>query len=216
MNGVDPHIVETWTKGWSLAREVALPVKEKDGWRVNVGWPQQRVRYVFPTLSNTFQHLANTISEPWHFLKACASPEAVAALLPTRWVIQPTGYMMTCFAPMTKAKATLPNGYSLDLLTDQPILIARVLSEDGEVAAIGRIVFANDFTIYDRIETHLAHRRRGLASIVMKALETLAIDRGYTKSVLVATADGKALYESLGWQLHTLYTTAVIPENSNA
>ncbi|ANE52009.1 GNAT family N-acetyltransferase [Flavisolibacter tropicus] len=215
MNWVDPHIVETWAKGWSLAREVSLPVKEKDGWRVDVGWPQQRVRYVFPHLSNTFQQLAETISEPWHFLKVCAPPEAVETLLPARWRIQPLRFMMTCFKPMSSTKAGLPKGYRLELEKNIPVPIAKVISEDGEIAAIGRVALVNDFIIYDRIETHPAHRHRGLGSTIMKALETIGFEQGGTKGVLVATPDGKALYESLGWQLYTLYTTAVIPEEAN-
>jgi hypothetical protein len=45
----------------------------------------------------------------------------------------------------------------------------------------------------------------------MKALEAIARKAGATQGVLVATSDGRALYEALGWQLHSLYTTAVIP-----
>lgn len=208
----DPQIVETWVKGWSIAREAAPPIKTKGGYRVDVGWPHQLVRYVFPRASKAFQHLADTIVEPRHFLKVCAPPSAVRPLLPNRWVIQPTGFMMTCFAPMATTNTSLPEGYTLEFKTDQPVLIVRVISENGDVAAIGRIVFVDGFTIYDRIETHLAHRRRGLGTVIMKSLETLARESGHTKSVLVATADGRALYESLGWQLHTLYTTAIIPE----
>jgi hypothetical protein len=34
--------------------------------------------------------------------------------------------------------------------------------------------------------------------------------------VLVATADGRALYTTLGWQMHSLYTTAIVRRDSSA
>jgi GNAT superfamily N-acetyltransferase len=136
--------------------------------------------------------------------------EGLRAFLPPRWVVQPLGFMMTCSGPMG-AKAALPEGYRLDLTEDLPIPIASVVTPNGEVASSGRIALIGDFVIYDRIETHPDHRRRGLGSAVMKALEEVGRTRGKTQGVLVATAEGKALYESLGWKLYSLYTSTVIP-----
>jgi GNAT superfamily N-acetyltransferase len=155
--------------------------------------------------------LAATIADPWVFLKVCAPPEAMRAILPPRWVIQPVGFMMTCSGPMGADEAALPEGYTLDLMEDLPVPIARVLTAEGEVAVTGRIALVEDFVIYDRIETHVDHRRRGLGRVVMRALEEIGRSRGKTQGALVATADGRALYESLGWRMHSLYSTAVIP-----
>ncbi|WP_346320326.1 GNAT family N-acetyltransferase [Chitinophaga sp. YIM B06452] len=66
--------------------------------------------------------------------------------------------------------------------------------------------------IYDRIETAPLHRRKGLATIVLKKLEDLAMSRAKTKGLLVATQAGKVLYEALGWKLYSAYTSIVIPE----
>lgn len=54
----DPHIVATWVKGWTLARETAPPRPYRDGFWVDVGWPQQKARYVFPPYRPR--------SESWH------------------------------------------------------------------------------------------------------------------------------------------------------
>jgi len=83
---------------------------------------------------------------------------------------------------------------------------------DGEVAATGRIAFPGELAVYDRIRTHDDHRRKGLARSIMKRLESISHARGIRRAALVATPDGRALYEPLGWQLHSLYTTAVIPK----
>lgn len=207
----EPRVVEAWVTGWTRARETAPPVPVGDGFRVDVGWPRQRTRYVFSALGDDVRRLGHEVTEPWIHLKACVPPDALRAVLPARWVIQPPGFMMACEGPMARSGGALPDGYTLDLADDRPIGVARVLDSRGEVAAIGRVVRVGDFAIYDRIETHAAHRRRGLARAVMRVLETTARARGASRSVLVATAEGRMLYEALGWHLHARYTTAVIP-----
>jgi GNAT superfamily N-acetyltransferase len=92
-----------------------------------------------------------------------------------------------------------------------PLTVVRALAQSGELAAIGRIVRIGEFAIFDRIETDATHRRRGLGRAVMKKLEMIAREGGATRGVLVATADGRSLYESMGWELHSLYATATIP-----
>jgi GNAT superfamily N-acetyltransferase len=207
----DPTVVQAWVKGWSLARETPPPVAEADGWRVDVGWPQQRVRYVFSRYSKRLQGLADTIVEPWIFLKVCAAPEVVQMLLPPRWIVQPLGFMMVYTARDREQDVSLLNVYTLDLTEAPTVTVARVRTADGEIASIGRVVFVDDFAIYDRIETHEDHRRRGLASALMNRLQSVALARAKRRGVLVATADGRVLYETLGWHLHSPYTTAVIP-----
>jgi GNAT superfamily N-acetyltransferase len=86
----------------------------------------------------------------------------------------------------------------------------QVLTANGDVASIGRVAFTGEFAIYDRIETRKDHRRRGLATVVMHTLQRIAFARSRARGVLVATADGRALYEGLGWHLHSLYTTVGI------
>ncbi|WP_065847754.1 GNAT family N-acetyltransferase [Sphingobium sp. Ndbn-10] len=205
----DPHIVATWVKGWTLARETAPPCPYGDGFWVDVGWPQQKARYVFAALSPAFGELARTIDEPWVFLKACASADAMRPMLPARWSIQRPGFLMTCAEPMT-GDSVLPEGYTLDV-TRGAVSIVRVLDRAREEAAIGHVVVVDGFAIYDRIETRPEHRRRGLARVVMKLLGAIGEAHGARCGVLVATPDGRALYESLGWELHSPYTTAVIP-----
>ncbi|MFD9068413.1 GNAT family N-acetyltransferase [Kitasatospora purpeofusca] len=53
----------------------------------------------------------------------------------------------------------------------------------------------------DQIETAPAHRRRGLGSVVMRALEDAGHRHGAATGLLVATPEGKALYSTLGWTL---------------
>src|SRR3546814_15187281 len=82
MRGADPEIVAIWIKGWTTARETAPPVPDHGGFRVDVGWPQQKARYVFAALSPAIGELERAIHAPWIFLKACAPPYAMQAILP--------------------------------------------------------------------------------------------------------------------------------------
>lgn len=212
MKIIDQYIVKTWLKGWSLSRGLPVPLETCSGFRIDVGWPQQKARYVFPNFDNDFIELANTIVEPWVFLKVCAPPEIIKNRIPSRWQIQPPGYMMTCFRMMSPGKSALPDEYMLDIKDDIPVSLVKIVTSKGDVAAMGRLVFVDDFVIYDRIETATLHRRKGLATIILKQLENIAMSRGKTNGLLVATQEGKALYESLGWTLYSNYTSIVIPE----
>ncbi|PXX33946.1 GNAT family N-acetyltransferase [Undibacterium pigrum] len=205
----DPELVGLWLKGWALARGIAQPVAAHGGWRVDVGWPEQKTRYVFPGLVPDIADLAHTIDEPWVFLKTCASAASLQAMLPAHWIIQRPGYMMTLAGRMP-AVLDLPAGYKLDITTAESISTVRVLTTEAEVAASGRIVFVDELAIYDSIETQATHQRRGLGRVLMKQLEAVARERGIDGGVLVATPQGRALYAGLGWELHSLYSTAVI------
>ncbi|MCW3466626.1 GNAT family N-acetyltransferase [Chitinophaga nivalis] len=207
----DQRLVEKWLTGWSLSRHSPLPVKNGAAFRVDVGWPQQKTRYVFPRFVDEFIHLAHTITEPWVFLKVCAAPEVISSRMPSQWVIQPPGFLMTCSLPMSAKNIGLPDGYLLAMKEEAPAFIVKILTIEGDTAATGRLVFVDDIVVYDRIETVPEHRRKGLATIVLLALENLALSRGITTGVLVATEAGKALYETLGWEVYSLYTSVVIP-----
>lgn len=205
----DPHVVEHWVKGWTLARGTPPPVEDSGGWRVDVGWPDQRMRYVFARLAPEILSLAGRIADPWIFLKACVPVEELRRFLPPVWSVRPPGFMMTWDEPM-RAVMT-PAGYSLELVDARTVSVARIRAATGEEAAIGRVALSGGFAIYDRIETHPDHRRRGLGRAVMGALASVAVSRGGTRGVLVATAQGRLLYESLGWRMHSPYATAFLP-----
>ncbi|AXT84640.1 hypothetical protein C6I20_05150 [Aeromicrobium sp. A1-2] len=74
------------------------------------------------------------------------------------------------------------------------------VEHDGRVAASGVVgVLAAD-AVYDAVETMPAYRRRGLARHVMISLSNRAADEGATSGILAASADGRGLYEAIGWE----------------
>ncbi|WP_268846189.1 GNAT family N-acetyltransferase [Flavobacterium aestivum] len=213
LKNISKDTIERWLKGWSLSRELPLPTKFKSGFKVDVGYEKQKIRYVFPNPSDDFIELANSITEPWVFLKVCATPDTLKNLLPQRWVIQPQGYMMTNSQRMIGEKVNLNDQYKIEFEQYDSTYVIKIIANNGDMAAIGRVVLVDDLAIYDRISTDVNHKRKGLATVLMKELEKIALAKGIHQNFLVATEEGKLLYESLGWKLSCFYTSIVIPDN---
>jgi GNAT superfamily N-acetyltransferase len=77
---------------------------------------------------------------------------------------------------------------------------------------MGSAAVHNGFFVFDRIETHPSHRRKGLARAVMHALDGFNVSEA--RPVLVATTEGRRLYDQLGWTAISPYSTAFIPFRS--
>jgi len=209
--GISPELIARWLKAWSVSRKLPLPVIYKSGYKVDVGYEKQKTRYVFPELTEDFIRLSQTISEPWVFLKVCASKSKVNSVVSSNWQIQPQGYMMSCNESMKFGNAVLGNQYKLEFENFKSIFIVRIVTQSGELASTGHLVIVENLAVYDRISTEPNHQRKGLASCIMKELEKIAVSKGIFNNFLVATEEGKLLYESLGWKLYCLYTSIVIP-----
>lgn len=205
------NVIEKWLKGWSLSRELPLPFTYKTGFKVDVNLEKQKARYVFAEPDDDFFQLAEIIDEPWVFLKVCSSFDSFKNKISEKWQLQPQGYMMFCFHPMNIPEPTLHEDYTLEYHNYNSTFVVKILTKSGELASIGRVVIVDDLAVYDRIVTEDNHQRKGLATFLMKELEKIALSKGITNNFLVATENGKLLYESLGWKLYSLYTSIVIP-----
>jgi GNAT superfamily N-acetyltransferase len=202
-------LIRIWLTGWTLARGTRPPERYHDGFRVEVGWPEQRRRFVFASLTRTVGDLARGISEPWVLIKACAPLDRLAEEVGPPWIPRPPGFLMTAKPEMSAVP--LSRAYRLEERPEASARLVQVKSADNQTVALGRVVMVEGYAIYDRIETRPEHRRRGLATAVMGELQALAIAAGAHTGVLVATTDGRALYERLGWRLRSPYSTIVIP-----
>lgn len=211
----DPDLLALWTRGWAATRGVSAPVRDGAAWRIDVGLPDQFARYVFGDAGPAVRDRAERIDRPWTFLKVCAEEAAVRSLLPPVWEMRPPGFMMTLAGDMG-GDAPAPEGLRFEIKADGPVTFCRLLDSADIEAARGRAVVIDGVTVFDRIATSPGWRRRGLAGRIMRRLERIAHDAGGRDGVLVATAEGRALYERLGWTLHSPYSTAVIPGPADA
>ena len=81
---------------------------------------------------------------------------------------------------------------------DQRLVVRLV--RDERVAAEGYVAVRGHDAVFDRIETTPGFRRQGLATWVMGELTGYAVGQGATTGLLTASAEGAALYTSLGWE----------------
>jgi GNAT superfamily N-acetyltransferase len=211
--GVDRRLLHRWVQGWALSRGLAPPEPAYSGWRVHVGLPDQTARYVLAEAGAGLQAAARDIDQPHIPLKVCATPERLAAslyegCLSEGWRLQQVSAFMGA-ALSAPFEPRIDPPYQLTTRGEVAVWCAEVRLPGMEVAAGGRMTLVDDAAVFDRIETHPDHRRRGLGRAVMQALAGQAVAAGASQGLLVATPDGQALYETLGWRVLSPYVTAV-------
>ncbi|MEH6415884.1 GNAT family N-acetyltransferase [Pseudomonas sp. CGJS7] len=209
------HVVEELVLAWQTAHSVArgspAPVRDRGGFRVDTDSETEVKRWVFPGLCEGLSEIAHEIAAPRHYLKLCGSDEQLRSALPGRWQIQPANYFMMSAAASVERRP-LPEGYRIEVGRTGTVVLARVIAPDGGLAASGYAAETVDAFVYDRIETAPDHRRKGLGVAVMAALSA-AQRSPATPQLLVATADGRGLYASLGWTVLAPLACAAIAES---
>ncbi|SDY40534.1 Acetyltransferase (GNAT) family protein [Amycolatopsis xylanica] len=193
---MEDHLVRAWVHGWAASRQTSAPVTEPDGWRIDVGLPDHRVRYILPSADpDLVRARVAGLSEQGTWLKVFGN---VQATLMPGWTNDEPGYLMTIGLGHVE-QAALPDGYRLEVKDGGDRAEAVVYAADGEIAARAQTGLAGDAAVLDQVVTEQAHRRRGLGRVVMGALSGFAHDAGARTAVLAATDDGRALYLALGW-----------------
>ncbi|WP_028102501.1 GNAT family N-acetyltransferase [Pseudoduganella violaceinigra] len=210
MKTIDLALAERWLTGWTLSRGVSKPLPYDGGLLVEVGKPEQIRRFVFVDAGLALRACAERIRDPYIFLKAAVDPETLRRALPSRWKIESPGYLMIGPSQASQHLA-IPPGYRLLLDTQQGVHVVRVIHGDEDLAASGRMAIHGRCAVFDQIETAESHRRRGLGSVVMQALDSMAAQAGVNERLLVATEDGRALYTRLGWSVISPWSTAGLP-----
>lgn len=104
-----------------------------------------------------------------------------------------------------------PEGFTIATKRDgrHSYVSIHVADDPDVVAASGHVSVVGDYAVFDRIITAPEYRRRGLGSLVMRALVALALEHQVDEGLLIASLDGQALYRYLGWTpLGTVVTLA--------
>ena len=201
----DAAWVREWLTGRALARGLPLPFFDQGGWRAEIGSESETRRWVFAGLTPELRSLAETFSDPALKLRALATPDAMRAHLPAGWQVGAPSFAM--IGPASGiASVTLPSDYRIEFHASGSSSHAFVLYGCGELAAWGHGGKTAEAFVFDRVVTQPAHRRRGLARAIMAALGSACADA--ISRLLVATEEGRLLYESLGWRVVSPYASA--------
>ncbi|MEV5353880.1 GNAT family N-acetyltransferase [Streptomyces sp. NPDC052693] len=205
--------VRAWVDGWVVSRGAAPPVPEPWGWTIDMGLYGHVTRHVFGATGEdldetTVRKVAGAVTGAGVWLKAFRDPSVVAGWLDDSWWIDPEpGCLMT--VPLTADGAPdVPDGYRLRTWSRGGVLRLMVAAPDGSLAARGQITPMGDTAVADQIETAPHHRRKGLGSLVMRTLQCAAARQGARTGVLAGTPAGRGLYESLGWEVRAVLTSA--------
>ncbi|MFE7561455.1 GNAT family N-acetyltransferase [Kitasatospora sp. NPDC057500] len=194
------ELVREWVGGWVVSRGAADPVDEPWGWSVDVGQPKQVARHVLPEPAEAdVRKLVAATTAPGTWLKLFADDDTVRPWLGPGWRYDVPGYLMT--VPLAPQHPAVPAGYILTSWWRGGVVRVLVRTADGHFAARGQLAVSGATAVADQIETDPGHRRRGLGSVVMRALQGAAHEGGAVTGVLVATPDGRALYSALGWRV---------------
>ncbi|MEV7601556.1 GNAT family N-acetyltransferase [Kitasatospora sp. NPDC089797] len=204
------ELVRMWISGWTVSRGSADPVDQPWGWTIDVGSPTGEVaRHVLPEPTEAeVRKLAEATTAPTTWLKLFAEDATVRPWLGPRWRLDRPGFLMT--VPLAPERAAPPAGYTLTSWTRGGVLRVLVRTADGHLAARGQAGLADEVAVPDQIATAPEHRRRGLGSVVMRALQSGAYEAGARTGVLVGTVDGRALYTALGWSAHAPMASLVL------
>lgn len=201
-----------WAFGYCAARGYTQPVADTlpSALWFDAGKPDQVGRFILGTASGEAAAAAFAVVEAPHIYVDIAAPrDMILPHIPPRWQPRDPMWLMATGVDMPPARPTPDFTIEVNESADRFEAIAR--DSDGSLAARGVLGIHGTTAVHDQIVTEAQFGRRGLGSAIMAELGRRATRRGATGSLLVATADGKALYERLGWRLCSDIVSVISP-----
>ncbi|WP_102157352.1 GNAT family N-acetyltransferase [Zhihengliuella halotolerans] len=200
------ELIGTWVTGWSSGRgyenrhegrvHAALRHDTIGDWEYVVCEPtNEELVAIAGTLSkHPARRLTAFVNDPVAFVEAART--AGLSLQQTDEVL-----MVTAMDEQDVEDPRSPDGFAIQTERDGTNAYVSVhLEEDPSiVVASGHVAVVDDYAVFDRIITSPDFRRRGLGSLVMRALAALALEHAVSEGLLIATVDGQELYKYLGW-----------------
>lgn len=209
-----PDLVADWISGWVVSRGASDPVPRPWGWTIDVGQPKQLARHVIVDADEPRVRAAaeQAPADGWWLKVFLPAPHdgpegLIGTWLGPEWAFDDAAFLMSSTLEPVEP-GPLPPGYQLRTWTRGGVVRVLITAADGGLAARGQAGLAGDVAVPDQISTAPAHQRRGLGSVVMRALQQQAHSAGATRAILGASTEGRALYESLGWRTHTAFASA--------
>ncbi|OUM42017.1 hypothetical protein B8W73_10415 [Arthrobacter agilis] len=201
----DDELLQTWIDGWSACRGYE---PHRDGRSTSVlltDQQNQTEHFLFEPTTERFLELASeTRQDPGRVLTVVTNrmQELIDAAQPLRMHVtdRQQSLMSVDMRGQDVEDPRVPgDDYTLQRSSEGACRSVTV-HVGGELAARGSVSVVGDYAVYDRIVTEEGYRRRGLGSYVMRTLTAGVLEDDITTGLLMASADGRALYAFLGWQ----------------
>lgn len=201
----DDELLKTWITGWSACRGYE---PHDDGHSTSVRLTDQQDQtehFLFEPTEEQFLALATeTKQDPMRILTVVTNrmQDLIDAAVPLGMrVTDRQQSLMSVDMGGQDVEDPRPPGDDFMLEREQSGACRHVtVRSHGHLAARGSVSVVGEHAVYDRIVTEDGFRRRGLGSYVMRALTAGVLEDDVTTGLLMASADGRALYEFLGWQ----------------
>lgn len=202
---MDDDLFRTWLSGWAACRGYEL---RDDGRTTSVALTDQdgqTEHFLLEPDLDLFLEVAGEVREdPLHLLTVVTDrmPELLGAAEPLgmRVTDQQQSLMSVDLLDQDVEDPRSPGGVFTLERTAEGACRRVIVQAHGEVAARGSVSVVGEHAVYDRIGTEERFRRRGLGTYVMRALTAAVLEDDVTVGLLVASAEGRALYEFLGWR----------------
>ena len=173
--------------------------------RVDIGLPGRSVEYVVldaddhPRRIDRAASLALAYGDAWVTVPTRDEARTADRLVEYGLRTPPHPEWMLAVELADQRVVGLADGYTCSTQAGPGIVAITVHDPDGQVAATGQMGVVGEVAVMDKIETHTAHRRRGLGGAIMSALAERARSMDAVRGVLMASTEGRALYTSIGW-----------------
>ncbi|MCW2824776.1 MAG: hypothetical protein JWQ91_1693 [Aeromicrobium sp.] len=190
-----------WLDTWMHVR--GLTAAELDGWPlVHVGSRTRETELVCvdPGVDAFRRLMASIAGDPRGMLTVLADdvgPYRISRLPPGVRVDRDDETLMTTML-RDEPVPPLEDDFTFRWDVDGNVVTYTVECGDA-VAAEGTVGVLGPVATFDAVETTPRFQRRGLGRHVMASLTVQAMGRGADRGVLAASAPGRALYRSLGW-----------------
>ncbi|VXB77322.1 GNAT family N-acetyltransferase [Citricoccus sp. K5] len=210
-SALNDALVSTWVTGWSRCRNYdvqhdgVVHASLRSGVQAGDG---QDWEYVLAHPDETALKAVSTEvqNHPGRLLTVVGPPPTVPAGVPLKALSTGEKLMVVNMGGQDVEAPIVPEEFEATVERKDPdwFLVTITSTEEhpqgeGAVAARGRVAAVDGYAVFDRIWTSPEFRRQGLGSLVMRYLASLALEHDVEEGLLVASADGQALYGHLGW-----------------
>lgn len=196
------ELIDTWIRVWTHVR--SMDVSEVDDWPlVQVGSATRETELICtdPGPDEFLSLLHHIEGRPRAMLTVIGADLRPYDAMPLPRTVHVDRHdetlMTTIFEPII---APLPPGDFTARWDVQDNTVTYAVESGERVAAAGSMGVLGAHATFDAVETTPVFQRRGLGRHVMSALTDHAREAGAEHGILAASAQGRVLYESLGWR----------------